>query len=158
MSEKTELKTSSVPVKIQMLCIGIAGLVLLLFATSLFRAFDDFVSFDASGLTRFIRWIVVIVVVLALFTAYKNSKKTSYFITKDSLIIERGYFGAKQKNIYDIGHVTGINMNQSALGARMGYGTVVLDLSIMTKAKKIKLSGVENPEQVVATIRTALKK
>lgn len=153
MNQKIEFTQSTKPLLIQSIVIGVGGLLLLLFSTSLFRAFDDFVSFDVSSLTRLSRWIVILLVVLALLVAYKNSKKVRYYATKDSIIIERGAFGAKQKKIYDVAHVTGMRMDQSFLGSKFGYGNVTLDLSMMTNAETIRLAGLENPEAALAELR-----
>lgn len=157
MNQKIEFTQSTKPFLIQSIVIGVGGLILLIFSTSLFRAFDDFASFDASGLTRLARWIVILLIILALLVAYTNSKKVRYYATKDSIIIERGAFGAKQKKIYDMAHVTGMRMDQTFMGAKLGYGNITLDLSMMTNAETIRLIGLDNPEAALAELRGLTK-
>jgi uncharacterized membrane protein YdbT with pleckstrin-like domain len=158
MNEKTVLKRSEMPMMIQLIVVGITGILLFIFASQLFRAIDNVLPFDTSALTALARFIMFGLLVVALIIVYLNSKKVSYYMTKDSIAVVRGAFGAKNKRVYGLDNVTGMSMNQSFLGSKMNYGNVTVELSMMTSAETIQLTNLDDPERVLEHIRKITKK
>ncbi len=153
MNEKTVFKRSEMPMMIQLIVVGISGIFLFIFASQLFRAFDNVLPFDTSALTALARFIMFGLLLVALGIVYLNSKKVSYYMTKDSIAVVKGGFGSKNKRIYGLDNVTGMSMGQSFLGTKMNYGWVTVELSMMTSAETIQLTNLENPDKVLKLIR-----
>jgi uncharacterized membrane protein YdbT with pleckstrin-like domain len=158
MNEKIDLKRSEIPMMMQLIVVGISGIVLFVFASQLFRAIDNLIPLDTSGLTSYARLILFVLLLVALGLVYIKSKKVSYYMTKDSITVVKGTFGAKNKRIYGLDAVTGMNMSQSFLGSKMNYGNITVDLSMMTSAETVQLTSLENPNKVLEQIRVFTKK
>lgn len=158
MNEKTDIIRSKKPIELQMAGVVILALIVFIFTTQIFRGIDGIMPFDMSGLTSLARWFVILATIVCVAMVWLRGNKSSYFVTKDSIVISRGTFGAKRKQVYGMEYVTGMSMNQSFFGSKFNYGHITLDLSLMTAAEVVRLTNVENPETTLQMLRTLAKK
>ena len=157
MSDTFEIKKSIQPMYIWAGGVLIFGIVLLIFATSLFRAFDDIVPADMSALTRLARWIIVGVVVFSILTIRANIRRISYCATQDSIIVARKMFGSLRKKNYSIRSVTSVEVSQSYFGSLMNYGDIVIRMDRLGNTETLVLTGVDDPDKTLDQLQKFVK-
>jgi hypothetical protein len=151
--DSLEIKRSTQPAQYQAGIVIAFSIILLIFATQLFNAFDNLVGADTSFLTRLARWIIIGLTVAALLIIHSNKKKLSYSATADSIIVRRRMLGAVKKKYYAISSVTSVELDQSFFGGQMGYGNIVVNMDRLGKTETITLMGVEDPEKTLSKIQ-----
>lgn len=150
------IERSEKPIIFQLIGVGIAGILVLMLATRLFRAIDSLMPWDWSGLTKLARIIVVVTIIISLLLVYMNGKKERYAIRDGSVVVSRGSLG-KRQNIYNVTHVTSLAVRQPFFGKRYGYGNVMFRMDKLEQHNEVVLRNVVNPQAVAAQL-TKLQK
>lgn len=150
------IERSEKPIIFQLIGVGIAGILVLMLATRLFRAIDSLTPWDWSGLTKLARIIVVVTIIISLLLVYMNGKKERYAIRDGSVVVSKGSLG-KRQNIYNAAHITSLSVRQPFFGKRYGYGNVMFHMDKLEQNNEVVLRNVVNPQAVAAQL-TKLQK
>jgi hypothetical protein len=153
---RQEINTSRTQTKFEMVGVGIAGLLLFIFTTQIFRALDSLIPFDISLATTIFRIIVTLVTIFGIYMTWQNDKRYRYFLTDDSIIISRSKFGRLNEDTYTSRNITSISVKQSMFGVKNNYGTIVINSDKLYNNQSIQLKNIFNPKEVADKINDFL--
>lgn len=153
---RQEIKTSKTQTKFEMAGVGLAGLLLFIFTTQIFRALDSLIPFDISGITAIFRIIVAGTTIFAVYMTWQNDKRYRYFLTDDSIIISRSKFGRLNEDTYTSRNITSISVKQSMFGVKNNYGTIIINSDKLYNNQSIFLKNIMNPKQVADRVNEFL--
>jgi hypothetical protein len=153
---RQEIKTSKTQTKFEMAGVGIAGLVLFIFTSQIFKALDSLIPIDISLVTTIFRIIVAGTTIFAVYMTWQNDKRYRYFITDDSIIISRSKFGRLNEDTYTSRNITSISVKQSMFGVKNNYGTIIINSDKLYNNQSIQLKNIINPKEVADKINEFL--
>lgn len=157
MDNELELKRSIKSMYYQMGAIVVLGLIFMLFASHIFRAFDDLFSADLSWLARMAKWIILAMIIMSILALRANKLRIQYSATPDSIIVRRKYFGTLRKDIYAIREVSSVSLRQSILGSHLNYGDIIVNMYRLGRTETLVLNGIENPLKSLSALENRVK-
>ncbi len=153
---REEIKTSKYNTKFQIITVSVVGLILLIFTSQLMKAMDNIVPLDLSKLVNIARILVIAATSFGVYMSWKEDKRYKYFLTKDSIIIQKTIFGKLREDIYNARNITSISVKQSAMGVKNNYGTLIINSDKLYNNQSIFLNNIVDPKQVADRVNNFL--
>lgn len=157
MSKQIEIKKSPIPIEIQTAVVGFTALLLFLTTSRIVRIVGDVIPADTRTLGIIIRVVALTVAVLAVLVTWLRETRRKYYLDGGSLIIENGGMaGRKAQEIITPKRASRIELSRSFFGNQFGYGDILIEVDSYSHKNSYQLKNIENPEKIIAELRTRL--
>jgi hypothetical protein len=153
---REEIKTSRYNSKFQIIAVSLVGLILIIFTAQLLKSLDNIVQIDLSRLTNIARILIAGATAFGVYMSWKEDKRYKYYLTKDSIIIQKTIFGKLREDIYNARNITSISVKQSAMGVKNNYGTLIINSDKLYNNQSIFLNNIVDPKQVADKVNNFL--
>ena len=141
------------PVYTQLISAFLGGMIIFVVSSFVLRKINKAIILEINDLILLVRVIVLAGTLFAMLLTWVQSKKQTYTLTEDSIILGKGGL-MKSRKMYMFKNVNSLAVRQSMLGLRYGYGDVIINMDRLENSVEVRLRSVENPQQVADEIHS----